>query len=396
VVALDPGMADAMPEAKRFQFDEHGTPIQVLKTGGSTPILELVPSDEVADPTGLAIETKLSSDKKRAQVLVFQNGLQEDFPDLVMDPDNDRYLPYVLLTQSRFVRIRAIPSLAAGKRLPAAQPVPQTFAGGADPKFADYQKAIDLLADDPRIDIVLASLSPNADRTMIMQVHQALLAHCVAMADQGAPRIAFGSIAPGDAKDLNKIREHAATVRNRRFILVAPPGAAGAVAGMVARMNVQDSPTFKSVPLFGVPAARYRESELSRLLGPTTNAVVVQDRANRGVVVLRALTTSGEQISVMRVADAAVRETKAISENFIGELNNADSRTALKQQIIATFTRMEREGALVRSTDDKDPAFLVDVYSTQQDFAQGIVRIDVAVRPVRAIDYVYATIRVKN
>ena len=57
---------------------------------------------------------------------------------------------------------------------------------------------------------------------------------------------------------------------------------------------------------------------------------------------------------------------------------------------------MERAGALVPSTDGKDPAFFVDVYSTQQDFGQGIVRFDIAIRPVRAIDYVYATIRVKN
>ena len=63
---------------------------------------------------------------------------------------------------------------------------------------------------------------------------------------------------------------------------------------------------------------------------------------------------------------------------------------------MATLTRMERAGALVPSTDGTDPAFIVDVYSTQQDFAQGIVRIDIAVRPVRAIDYIYATIRVKN
>jgi len=68
----------------------------------------------------------------------------------------------------------------------------------------------------------------------------------------------------------------------------------------------------------------------------------------------------------------------------------------LKQQLIATFTRLERSGALVPSTDGTDPAFLVDVYSTQLDFAQGNVRIDIAVRPVRAIDFVYATIRVKN
>jgi hypothetical protein len=67
------------------------------------------------------------------------------------------------------------------------------------------------------------------------------------------------------------------------------------------------------------------------------------------------------------------------------KLNSEQARTALKQQIVATLTRMEREGALVPSTDGKDPAFIVDVYSTQLDFRAGIVRIDIAVRPVRAI-----------
>jgi hypothetical protein len=165
---------------------------------------------------------------------------------------------------------------------------------------------------------------------------------------------------------------------------------------MIGRMNQQESPTFKPVPLHGIAPSSYRESQLNRLLGKTTNALVVQDRAGRGVVVLRGLDTTGDQISVTRVADQAIRETKAISENFIGQLNSQDARIALKQQIVATFTRMERAGALVPSTDGSDPAFVVDVYSTQTDFAQGIVRIDIAVRPVRAIDYIYATIRVKN
>jgi len=123
---------------------------------------------------------------------------------------------------------------------------------------------------------------------------------------------------------------------------------------------------------------------------------VVADRRGRGVVVLKGIDTTGDQISVTRVADQAVRETKAIAENFIGSLNTESARVALKAQLVATFTRMERAGALVPSTDGQDPAFVADVYSTQQDFAQGIIRIDIAVRPVRAIDYVYATIRVKN
>jgi hypothetical protein len=86
---------------------------------------------------------------------------------------------------------------------------------------------------------------------------------------------------------------------------------------LVARINPQDSPTFKSVPLFGMAPASYSGSQLNRLLGPSHNLAVVQERQGRGVVVLRGLDTSGDQISVTRVADAAIRETKAISENFI-------------------------------------------------------------------------------
>jgi hypothetical protein len=57
--------------------------------------------------------------------------------------------------------------------------------------------------------------------------------------------------------------------------------------------------------------------------------------------------------------------------------------------------RMEREGSIVPSTDGNEPAFLLDVYSSEMDFSQGIVRVDMAVRPVRAMDYIYATIKVE-
>jgi hypothetical protein len=216
------------------------------------------------------------------------------------------------------------------------------------------------------------------------------------MSDNGAPRIAFPSITAAEKANLDKIKDHASAVRNRRFVLVAPPQTEGLLAGMVGRMDVQESPTFKRISLHGMAAATYRESELNRLLGSAINLCVIQERAGRGIVVLKGINTIGDQISVTRVADKAIRETKSIAENFIGILNSEEGRIALIQQLVATFLRMEREGAIVPSTDGKDPAFIVDVYSTQQDFAQGIVRIDIAVRPVRAIDYIYATIRVKN
>jgi hypothetical protein len=313
-----------------------------------------------------------------------------------MDPDSDAYLPAVLLRDSAIVNVRQASSLTGADRLPAATTGPLPVTGAASPGVADYQAAIDLLAEDTRINIVLAAIEPTQSDTVVRTIHQALVAHAVTQADDGSPRIAFGAVTAAEQRDLDRIRDHAAAVRNRRFVLVSPAGTGGAVAGAIARTSPEVSPTFKPVPLFGVPPASYRESELNRLLGPSHNVVVVQQRAGRGVILLRGLDTTGDQISVTRVADACIREVKAISENFIGQLNSADARTALRQQIVSTFTRMERAGQLVPSTDGSDPAFLVDVYSTQLDFAQGIVRIDVAVRPVRAIDYVYATIRVKN
>jgi hypothetical protein len=393
VIAVDPGFSGITPRLGTYAFAETPSIPIPEPAPGTRNLLTMTPADE-ADPTGLSVRIEEGAGAT-LQVRVFQRGLQEEFLDLVMDPDSGRYLPAVLAAESRLIRFTPLSSRDTN-RLPAGTATPVEFTDGASPTVAQYEAAVDRLTDDPRIDIVLASIEPGRSNADVRQIHQALVAHAVAMADNAAPRIAFGSITEAERTDLAQIREHSALVRNRRFALVAPPGAQGAVAGLVGRLNPRDSPTFKPVPLFGVPPARFRESELNRLLGSTTNLLVVQERVGRGVVVLRGLDTSGDQISVTRVADIAIRETKAISENFIGQLNSEEARLALKQQIVATFTRMEREGSLVPSTDGTDPALTVDVYSTQLDFAQGIVRIDIAIRPVRSIDYIYATLRVKN
>jgi hypothetical protein len=393
VVALDPGFDGAVPAAGTYSPDANNV-MTIPRDGTIVPLMELVVADG-ANADGLSVQIALSSDKKTISMQMFQAGLQESFTGLVTDPDDDNYLPFILQTQSRLVRARIDNSLAADVRMPKATDAPVAFHDGVSPTTDQYADAIDRLSDDTRADLVLAAIEPNRPRGEVRAIHQQLVAHAVKMADDGAPRIAFGSIASDETK-LNDIREHSALIRNRRFVLVAPSGAEGAVVGIIGRLNPQDSPTFKPVPLFGRAPAAFRQGDLNRLLGPTTNLLVVQDRAGHGVVVLRGLDTTGDQISVTRVADEAIRETKAISENFIGELNTEQARTALKQQIVSTLTRMERAGALVPSTDGKDPAFIVDVYSTQLDFAQGIVRVDIAVRPVRAVDYIYATIRVKN
>jgi len=67
----------------------------------------------------------------------------------------------------------------------------------------------------------------------------------------------------------------------------------------------------------------------------------------------------------------------------------------LKQKITEFFIQMEKENAIVPKVDGSEPAFKVDVYSSQRDFALGNVRVDIAVRPVRAIDYIYTTILIQ-
>lgn len=395
VVAVDPSLAGETPAPGTYVLPADGTGVAVPVQGSTSTLFTLLP-DRNVDPVGVTVRIDVPA-ADEIRVRVFRDGApQEDFPDLTMDPDSNRNLAAVLLASSRFVHVRQATSLTGADRLPAATTGPVPMSGGTSPNAAAYQAAIDRLGDDSRINVVLASVEPGRTAATVQQIHQALVAHAVVQADEGSPRIAFGSVMPAEQGDLDRIRDHAAAVRNRRFVLVSPAGAEGAVAGSIARLNPETSPTFKPVPLFGRAPASYRESELNRLLGPTHNVAVVQQRTGRGVILLRGLDTTGDQISVTRVADNCIREVKAISENFIGHLNTADARAALKQQITATFTRMERAGALVPSTDGTDPAFLVDVYSTQQDFAQGIVRIDIAVRPVRAIDFIYATIRVKN
>jgi len=393
VVAVDPGFAGVMPRPGTYAFTD-ATPINIQEPQpGTRNILSMRPAAE-ADPNGLSVRID-KVDDATVNVIVFQRGEQERFNGLTMNPDDANYLPFVLATGSNLVRFVPLSSRNSNQ-MPDSTPVPVVFAGGTSPTVQQYQDAINRLEDDTRIDLVLASMEAGRADGEVRQVHQALGAHAVAMAEDAAPRIAFGSITGNEVKDLDQIREHSALVRSRRFVLVAPPGAEGALAGLVGRLDPQESPTFKPVPLFGINPSTFRQGELNRLLGSTTNLCVVEDRVGHGVICLRGIDTTGDQISVTRVADIAIRETKDIAENFIGELNSDEARLALKQQIVATFTRMEREGALVPSTDGTDPAFLVDVYSTQLDFAQGIVRIDIAIRPVRAIDYIYATIRVKN
>jgi hypothetical protein len=364
-------------------------------------VLEIRPAEGV-DASRLRIRFQAGSEPNTVRLSVglqYDTGYeaQEVHDNLSMDPDNPRYLAPVLARDSAFVRAVDLYTRAHASNWPVGTLSPKPFANGAAPAMSAWQAAIDKLSNEDAVDLVLAGLQEWKDTSLNgIAVQQSLVAHARAQADNAKPRIALSSVRPSENNSLSAMIDHAGQVADRRSVLVSPAGAEGALAGLLGHLEYFQSPTFKTVAMPGVPLVPYTESELTKLVGPDGNLCVIAARRGRGSVCVKGIATDGFQISVVRVADRCIREVKKISDGFIGELNNDDSRTALKQMIVAVFTQMERDGALVPSVDKTSPAFQVEVYASQNDVAAGNARIDIAVRPVRAIDYIYATIRVKN
>jgi hypothetical protein len=362
------------------------------------PLLELVPAAGVKSKLGVSLLRGISALDNATPVVslsVFADGSPaETFGNLTMDPDDENFLPEVLTASSTLVRAHDLIVRSRTTSLPKHMAKAVALQGGTSPSLDDYQDALDRLESEEAVDLVIASVANQLGDADVVTAHQQVVAHCTKMSDIARNRIGLGSATASESGNVGLILDHANDVRSDHFILAAPAGMEPAVAGLLGRQDFFQSPTFKTIALPTAPAGRYSDAQLEQLI--TGNVLVVNEKRGLGTIVVKGLLTSGRQVNVQRTANKAVREVKAISDKYIGLLNNAGARNALRQQITAMFLQMERDGALVPSVDGKDPAFSVDVYSTQADFANGIVRIDIAIRPVRAIDYVYATILVKN
>lgn len=368
---------------------------------GGPALLELQPAPGA--PSGMKVEIirGVSSEDSATAVaglsVFVDDALNESFADLTMDPDDPNYLPAVLAGSTL---LRAFDLIARSRTtsMPGMLPRAQAFTGGVSPLVDDYQDAIDRLEGAEQVDLVIASVANQLGDAGVRAVHKAVVAHCIKMADPARNRIGLGSVTIAEtskrAGRVAAILDHADDVRSDAFVLTAPAGSEAAVAGLISLQDYFQSPTFKAVPNLGVPAGDFSDAELTALING--NVLVVNKKRKLGDIVVKGVLTSGRQINVQRTANKAVRDVKAIAEVYIGLLNNDGNRNALRQQIIALFEQMFREGALVPSVDGTDPPYKVSVYSTQADFANGIVRIDIAIRPVRAIDFVYATLLVQN
>ena len=223
VLELEPA-DDANRDLVRFRFQEGSQPSTVRLTVG----LQL--------PTGF-VE-------------------QEVHDELSMDPDDPRYLPRILEEESGLVRAIDLYSRSRATHWPRATFTPLRLQGGQAPPLAAWEAAISALETEDAVDLMIAGLQGFEDENLDgVAVQQAMLGHARAQADNAKPRIVLGSVSP-EAEGVEDMLAHAEQVRARRFVLVAPSGAEGAVAGLLGHLQYFQSPTFKTIAQPGVELTR--------------------------------------------------------------------------------------------------------------------------------------------
>jgi hypothetical protein len=357
-----------------------------LKDADGATVVKL--DSKIPGEAGNKIKVGVTKGSAKGTVAVqITNGVTfEVWDNLVVDEKSDSFIVDVLDKNSKLVSAK---DLTKSGKTPAKIPakVEETMSGGvtAQPALKDFEAALETFEIEADIDMVYACDSWDP------KVHALIDAHCTNMSKDAKNRIGIGTVAPGEK--IADIAKRTEVLASDRFVIVAPYGVAGAVAGLISKLNYYESPTFKALTGIADLEIRYTPSQLMELL--KAGVLPLEARRGRGIIVEKGISTSKEQISVTRIADHAVRGARNVCENFIGTLNTEGGRTALREKLTEFLLTMVREDAIVPSVDGTKPAFLVDVYSSQLDFAQGIVRVDIAVRPVRAMDYIYATINVQ-
>ncbi len=357
----------------------------VLKDNDNDDTVKLISRKHGEEGNSIAIKIDTGSDAEFVSLQIDDGDVIEMFDNLVMKPSDPAYLVDRINKASKLLSAEDLHSNAQKNNPANIQKTNLTHGTMGTISKEDYEAALEKLESDADVDIVVACEITSPE------IHSLIEAHCAKMSSNAKNRIGLGTVAKDES--IKDICGRTNVMASDRFVLVAPYGNLGAVAGLISRLNYFESPTFK--PLSGISELEknYTPSEQMELL--KSGVIPLEAQRGRGIIVVKGISTSKEQISVTRIADHSVRGVKNIADLFIGTLNSSSGRIALKGKITEFLMRMEREGSIVPSTDGKEPAYLLDVYSSEMDFAQGIVRVDMAVRPVRAMDYIYATIKVE-
>jgi len=251
---------------------------------------------------------------------------------------------------------------------------------GADAGAEAYAAGLEALAGRLVNIVVLAGQNATA-------MGATLLGHLNATERTDFERIGVIGAAGGEVADF---LGH--TLASDRVVLVAPglrtpdgtvlPAAytAAAVAGVLSSLPVQASPTNKPVNLPGL-ALRLNRGQQEQLIGRDVLAVVERD----GLRVLKGVTTAGQgtpfsQITTRRIVDYAKYGVRSAANPYIGRLNNARVRAALKSTLDAFLTRMVESEALT--------GYELEVGATRAQEVAGEVSVVMVLQPTFSIDYI--------
>jgi len=223
-----------------------------------------------------------------------------------------------------------------------------------------------------------------------------VLGHLEATETEGNERIAIMGTR-GDT--LAAIAQDAQNVSNRRAVLVAPgivgsdaanngasvnlpPAyAASLVAGRLAAIAPHVSLTNKDVAASGL-TREYTRAEQKQLL---LNRIMVLNR-NLGIRALRGITTDTgpfRQISVRRIVDYAKAGVRIGANPYIGRLNNARVRAAMKATLDGFLSQMVLEEMLI--------SYELEVSATRAQEIAGIASVTMVLRPTFSIDFIRVT-----
>lgn len=187
---------------------------------------------------------------------------------------------------------------------------------------------------------------------------------------QSNPRLVL--VAPGILAD-----DAARSGPNKQVRLPAPYAAA-LVAGKLSTLASHVSLTNKDLPADGL-TTYYTRAQQKQLL----NHRLLVLQKNLGIRVLKGITTDTgafRQISVRRIVDEAKAGVRIGSNPYIGRLNNARVRAALKATLDGFLAGMV--------LDEKLVAYTLDVSATRQQEINGIALVTMTLLPTFSIDFV--------
>jgi Phage tail sheath C-terminal domain/Phage tail sheath protein subtilisin-like domain len=368
--------------------DNTKSQVEINTTTGALTFTTLANWVPVAADTIVARYQVPAANSKK--VVLVSGAVQETYT--VADAS---HLAELINKQSTLVTARASDQTAFYKQAPDNTAGARLFGTGLDGNSAgangeaataaDYKTSLALLENEI-INIVLLAGQDVTNAPMVTN----LLGHVATTTDMRRERIAL--IGNGSSDDVNTIAGH--PLDSERVIFVAPgiqvaptvnlPGAytAAAVAGLVASLPVQTSPTNKTLAIPGVSTA-YSPPQLENLV--QRRVLLVEKRDGFRIVkgITTATNSAWHQITTRRIVDYAIYGVRSAADPYIGKLNNERVRAALKATIDAFLTRMVDAEALI--------GYQLDVSATRPQQIAGICMVTMTILPTFSIDFIVVT-----